>query len=325
MEDSRSTSSNPKTVVCSRLTPLSHQEVAVKKSERELLGKLAATLTTSNLDAGKPVLAAAGILEELAHDVSPPLAPKSGKTADHGAAKLLERGTPRDNDSDILGVNHKTGPNASRLAVPDPSLSTFNPVRQKTLQGRSLAISVAVAAIAGLVTGIAWPWKPLLDPTAFVAQKNGAQSVNSDLIASAERDALTLPTPATVDLSEISAQLNVITQGLSSLRDEVKALETRQENVAQTQEQLTTRQARLALSQEEAAAKQAQALQAISRLISAEQNKHRSPASTAPSRVTATTADRNVAEPTSLPSQQQDSTRLTPPLPVPDHYIPLNQ
>jgi hypothetical protein len=227
MQDSRSTSSNPKTV-CSRLSPLSHQEVAVKKSERELLGKLAATLTTSNPDAGKPGLAAAGILEELARDGSPPLAPKFGKTADHVAAKVLQRGTPRDNDSD-------TGPNASRLPAPDPSLSTFNPVRQKSLQGRSLAISVALAAIAGLVTGIAWSWKPLLDPTAFVAQQNGAQSVNSDLIASAERDALTLPTPATVDLSEISAQLNVITQGLSSLRDEVKALETRQENVAQAQ------------------------------------------------------------------------------------------
>jgi hypothetical protein len=316
MEESKKRSTpDLKIVRCTQQKQSGHQQ-AIKKSEHELLGKLVARLTRSDIGDEKSTSAPAGPLEELGQNVSPPLVPKSGEVR-----RQIDRQIPRiasacEDDFEVHGVKRKTKPDTS-------SLLGFK--KKRAFQGRSLAISVALAIAAGVVAGTAWPWKPMFNSS--VPQPNVAESKNTDLTAMARSAASAQPMPAaasaTAGLSDISTQLNAITRELSSLRDEIKALAVRQEHVSGAQEQLATAQARLAVAQEEGAAKQDQALQAISTLISGEQSKHRSPAPAGPRRINGTAAPANLSEPPAPP--QQDPARPTPPMPIPDHYIPLNR
>jgi hypothetical protein len=316
---------NLRIAVCAQQNLLG-QQTGIGKSERELLGKLAAALTKFDCGNEHPTSPPA-VLKELGRDVSPPLVPKSDEA---GVGVHLPRLTPpRKGDLDAQRARGKTKPNAPSLPAADPSLRTFKSAKEKIFRGRSLVISVTLVMAAGLATGAAWPWRPALNSSASVATQNDGQTSNSDLIASVKPEAMAQPTGALANPSfgELSAKLNSITQEVSSLREEMKAVAARQDQFAGAQAQLTTAQARLAIVQEQGAAKQDQVLQAIAKLTASEQSKHRSPVPVAPKRVAGTAAAANVVEPAAPPPppQQQDPVRPTPPMPVPDHYIPLSR
>jgi hypothetical protein len=295
MEASNKRSSHLRIAAGAQRNPSRDQQ----RSERELLGKLAAALARSDAGNEHPTSLPAA-LKELGHGVSPPLVPKSGEA----------KGQPDKGHRDPQGSRAKTMANAPSLPAHDPSLRNNKFSQKEIFRGHSLIISIALAMVVGLAAGAAWPWKPGLNSSAAVATQVGGQTPNSEGLAN-------------VSFSEITAQLHTITQELSSLREEMKALATRQDQVAGAQDELTTAQARLATAQEEGAAKQNQTLQAIAKLIANEQNKQRSPVAAAPKRVTGSAATANVVESTAPQSSQQDHTGPIPPMPVPDHYIPL--
>jgi hypothetical protein len=156
-------------------------------------------------------------------DVPPLLSPKSIDRIGHDHE--FERADSR--EPKIHQLKHAAESDTAALSAPEKPLHAFYRSKEEfSFGGWFVTASAVLALIAGIATGIIWPWK----------SAPGSNTAASERL--------------------IVDRLNALTGELSSLRRDLKDLAASQRHVAEKQEQLSAAQASLAIAQEQATAKQ---------------------------------------------------------------------